>query len=79
MSLYSYYVGVDLGSRQDFTAITVVEEPVWIAPESVEPGRGGWSLGPREPGWASPASLDSSRLDEFLSDNLHHGRPGSAP
>ncbi len=34
MSLFSYYVGVDLGSRQDYTAITVVEEPVWT---------GGWA------------------------------------
>ncbi len=79
MSLYSYYVGVDLGSRQDYTAISIIEEPVWIAPESVEPGRWAWSLGQRESGWASPASLDSGRLDEFLSGNLHNGRPGDVP
>lgn len=79
MSLYSYIVGVDLGSRQDYTAITVVEEPAWIAPESVEPGRWAWSLGQKESGWVSPASLDSDRLDEFLSDNLHNGRPKDVP
>lgn len=79
MSMYSYYVGVDLGSRQDYTAITVAEESVWIAPESVEPGRWAWSLGQKESGWVSPADVDPHRLDEFLSDNLHNGRPRDVP
>lgn len=28
-SIHSYYVGVDLGQRQDYTAAAVIEEPVF--------------------------------------------------
>lgn len=79
MSLYSYYVGVDLGSRQDFTAITVVEEPVWVGPEDLRPNTWGWYYGIGSSGWVSPAELTADQVEVALSANRHHGRPKDPP
>lgn len=72
--LYNYYVGVDLGQAQDYTAVAIIEEPLWV-PER-------WSFGQDvalEPGWASPADLEPWVAEELLSNNYHLGRPPSPP
>ena len=28
--MYHFYVGLDLGQSQDYTALAVIEEPLWI-------------------------------------------------
>ncbi|MBA3425089.1 MAG: hypothetical protein H0U04_11260 [Rubrobacter sp.] len=30
MSVHSYYVGVDLGQSRDYTAVSAIEEPIWV-------------------------------------------------
>ena len=80
MSLYSYYVGVDLGSRQDFTAITVLEEPVWVGPEDLIPGASwGWYYGVESSGWVSPADLTGLKAEQALLANRYNGRPKDVP
>jgi len=29
----SYYLGLDLSQKQDYTALAVLEEPLWVADE----------------------------------------------
>ena len=79
MSLFSYYVGVDLGSRQDYTAITVLEEPVWVGPEDLLPNTWGWYYGIKAGGWVSPAELTQTQVEQALSANYHYGRPKDVP
>ena len=39
---FSYYVGLDLGQSQDYTALTVVEEPVWVSTDALQAGGWAW-------------------------------------
>lgn len=79
MSLYNYYIGVDLGSRQDYTAMTILEEPVWAGQEALLPNAWGWYYGIEEGGWVSPAELSQIQVDQALSANYYHGRPRDVP
>ncbi len=76
---YSYYVGVDLGQRQDFTAVAVLEEPVFVDGWALEPPGWAWQAGVKEAGWISPASLHSAALGRARADNYHGGRPAGVP
>src|SRR3712207_4140603 len=71
--LYSYYLGLDPGQARDYTALSLVEEPVWVR----EHFRGRWQA--KSPGWASPASMRPEHVEEALSDNYHNGRPHGPP
>lgn len=78
--LYSYYVGVDLGQKADYTAVAVLEEPAFVEPWLVENPRWAYELGlGSKSGWVSPAELSPSGLREVLALNHHHGRPAGAP
>lgn len=37
--LYSYYLGLDLGQTTDYTALTIIEEPVWAMREWRSPAK----------------------------------------
>ncbi len=51
MGLYwDYYLGLDLGQANDYTAIAVIEEPTWCGPVNAQKLY-------MEPGWVAPASL----------------------
>jgi hypothetical protein len=82
--LYSYYVGLDLGQRQDYTAVAVLEEPVWLEGYLTEPRPGLWRLGlselsDLEPGWVSPGKISPTVLERVLALNYREGRPAGAP
>lgn len=82
--LYSYYVGVDLGQRQDYTAVTVLEEPVWVEGYLTEGhpwlNRAGLAeLAGLKPGWSSPSDLSPSVREQVLGINYHEGKPPDAP
>ena len=68
-----YCVGVDLGQASDYTAIAVVEEPVWI----VE--RWAFDLLADKTGWVSPADLLPSQVHRARAFNQHYGRPAKPP
>lgn len=77
-----YILGVDLGQARDFTALAVVEQPLWVPQGTlglgVEPGRSGWvspaELAPRDRDrvrafWAEAPSrptLSVRHLERFL-------------
>jgi hypothetical protein len=69
----SYYLGLDLGQSQDYTAISIVEEPVWVGPASERR-----LVVPRGE-WVSPAGLDPYLYWEACEDVEEHGRPPNPP
>lgn len=82
--LYSYFVGVDLGQKQDYTAIAVLEEPCWVeewmaTPSNHNYGLGLYDLDKLGAGWASPAEMQPPVLEQVLSLNYHEGKPAGAP
>jgi hypothetical protein len=68
-----YYVGLDLGQAQDYTALAVLEQQLWTGsevdwtdfgvffPESVEPG-----------GWVSPSAVGPIYAERILAVNAHY-------
>jgi len=76
---FSYYVGLDLGQSQDYTALAVVEEPVWVPSDALEVQGWAWQLNIGESGWVSPSILSQWQLEETLSVNYHYGRPSEVP
>jgi len=76
---YSYYVGVDLGQRQDYTAVAIIEEPVFVDGRAVEYPGWAWQAGIEAAGWISPASLHDVALKNGRADNYHKGRPAGVP
>jgi hypothetical protein len=70
---------VDLGQKADFTAIAVIEEPVWVEPWTARPGRWAWHLGIEGTGWVSPEMIHPSALEQVLSSNYYEGKPAGVP
>jgi hypothetical protein len=79
--VYHYYIGLDLGQSSDYTAIAILEEPVWIGGET------DWtefnvfipdSVGELA-GWVSPARLSRRSANNVLAVNHRYGRPAHPP
>jgi len=82
--MFHYYVGLDLGQSTDYTALALIEEPVWygpdkvdywdvfgiIVPESVEKGGAGW---------ISPSAVPPGTAHNLLAVDYHYGRPPHPP
>jgi hypothetical protein len=77
--LYQYYVGLDLGQSKDYTALCVLEEPVWV-PQG-ELAEQGWAgqLNLKRSGWISPADLTPWQAEQALGFNYHRGRLPDPP
>jgi hypothetical protein len=79
--VFHYYCGLDLAQSQDFTALAIIEEPLWLGsetdwsyfnvywPERVE-GIGGW---------VSPSELGPRYAHNALWVNYNYGRPAHPP
>lgn len=70
---YQHYLGLDLGQAQDYSALCVVEEPLWLpeglADEYHAPA-----------GWIAPSALPSPTVvDRVRTQNYRDGRPGLPP
>lgn len=77
--LYSYYVGLDLGQARDFTALAIIEEPLWVPSGELDyPGWAGY-LNIHEAGWVSPANLVPHQVEEARHINYQQGRPPDPP
>lgn len=70
---HDYYIGVDLGQASDWTAIAIVEEPVWIAE------RWAFDLVTDKTGWVSPADLVPYQIHRARAFNQNYGRPAKPP
>ena len=77
--LYSYYVGLDLGQSRDYTALCVLEEPLFVPSKQLESGGWAWKLGIERSGWVSPTALSPLQAEEALAQNYHYGRPPDPP
>jgi len=78
--VFHYYIGLDLSQSSDYTALALLEEPVWLGketdwsyfnvywPERVEAG-----------GWVSPSQLGPRYAHNALAVNLNYGRPAHPP
>jgi hypothetical protein len=69
--LFHYYLGLDLGQARDYTAISLIEEPVWIDPKWA------WevSSSTEEAGWRSPAELSPTQAQRASYISYRRGRP----
>ena len=75
-----YYIGIDLGQSQDYTALAVLETQLWTGPlvswddagvffpEGVEPG-----------GWVSPSAVGPECAQRILAVNANYGVGPLAP
>ncbi len=76
--LYSYYVGVDLGQKTDYTAVAVLEESYWLTEEQA------WQLhvqGQAGAGWVFASKLAPAMVERARSLNYYHYgvRPPNPP
>ena len=78
---HDFYLGLDLGKAADHSAVSVVEEPVWLDSDWSWTLDGGVTPG-EEPlhGWVSVDRLRNvHQLAEARRINLTHGRPSGPP
>jgi hypothetical protein len=70
---FVYYLGLDLGQSSDYTALCVLEEPVWVGPQ--------WKsqVPPFRSGWVSPADIAPSHLRYAIKEARRRGRPPNPP
>jgi hypothetical protein len=79
--LVHYYIGLDLGQAQDYTALALLEEALWLG-EEVDWDSWGvyWPEdAPRSGGWVSPSALSPHSALRALYVNYHLGRPPHPP
>jgi hypothetical protein len=79
--LVHYYIGLDLGQAQDYTALAFLEEALWLGEEVDWDSRGVfWPEGvPHSGGWVSPSALSPRSALRALYVNYHLGRPPHPP
>ena len=74
---YDYFLGADFGQASDYTALALLEEPVWVAGRTTVDPTG---LHPSDRhGWVSPSDLVPAQLRYLRGDNYHRGRPPHPP
>jgi len=86
VSLPSYFVGLDLGKRQDFTALAIIEEPLWVADRNAaqrafaSPGyHTTEEIDALPRGWVKPDTLTVEARIALRRENHRHGRPAQPP
>lgn len=75
--MYHYYVGLDLGQSRDYTALCIVEEPLWMGDDWWKERLGLLHIDAE--GWVSPSSVTPHCADIALRANYHYGRPAHPP
>jgi hypothetical protein len=69
--LFHYYLGIDLGQARDYTALSLVEEPVYVDMSWA----GLLGITAEESGWRSPAELRPDQARRALYTSNSRGRP----
>jgi hypothetical protein len=79
-NLYLYYLGLDLGQAQDYSALAIIEEQLYIgkawANEVLHQQDYDRGL---SAGWVSPSALAPYRVGEALALSHEYGRPAEPP
>ena len=72
------YVGIDFAERHDYTAITVVEEPLYYGPSGAFSQVVMNELGDphEERGWRSPLEISPSAIADLMVENNRWGFEG---
>jgi hypothetical protein len=68
-----YCVGLDLGQAQDYTALAVLEEPIWLTEAWAS------SLLVDGQGWVSPAAVPPGLVSHARAFAYQYGRPAKPP
>jgi hypothetical protein len=70
-----YYLGLDLGQSADYTALALLEEPIWIGSQwkALVPTLNG------QAGWVSPADIYAPYLEYAQGEARRRGRPPNPP
>jgi hypothetical protein len=77
---YLYYLGLDLGQAQDYSALAIIEEQLYVGE--------GWAYDVLHQqdydkglsaGWISPSALSAYRAGQALRLSHEYGRPAEAP
>jgi hypothetical protein len=80
MDNYLYYLGLDLGQARDYSALSIIEEELFVGEawaseilytQDLERGI--------TPGWVSPASITPYQVGVALRYSRHYGRPAEVP
>jgi hypothetical protein len=75
-----YYLGLDLGQAADYTALGLIEVPVWLGPEVDFSGWGVFIPPELEgSGWVSPSRLSPRTARQVERINFELGRPPHPP
>lgn len=69
-----FYVSADLGQARDYTAIVVLEEPVWAGDADWA-----WEINADEPGWHSPADMRPAQVAAARQMEYRRKRPSPSP
>jgi hypothetical protein len=77
--MHHYYLRLDLGQASDYTALAILEEPIWLGKEVDWEGFGVFMPEGVEGGWTSPASLGPRYVKQALAVNHKYGRPAHPP
>jgi hypothetical protein len=77
---YHYYVGLDLGQANEYTALAVIEEAVWIDSNiNLLEDYGLLSMEHRAGEWILPSSTTPGNALRALQMNREYGRPAHPP
>src|SRR5438270_1196568 len=68
---YNFHLGLDLGQSRDYTALSLIEEPLWVDPAFSHRV----PLLSEQAGWISPAELTPEQANRALALAYHHGQP----
>jgi hypothetical protein len=82
--VFHYYVGLDLGQSADYTALALLEEPLWYGPDKVDYWEAFGIIVPESvekggPGWISPSDLRPITAHNLLAVDRNYGRPPHPP
>jgi hypothetical protein len=77
---YLYFLGLDLGQSQDYSALCIIEEKLYVSEAWAHEVlfADDYECGLR-PGWVSPASLPPERAGVALGNQELFGRPAEVP
>jgi hypothetical protein len=77
--MYHYYLGLDLGQQQDYTALTLVEEPIWCGQGEIDWDYFSIFMPDGVEGWTSPSRLPPRLAARVLKVIWKYGRPAHPP
>jgi hypothetical protein len=82
--VFHYYVGLDLGQSADYTALALIEEPLWYGPDKVDYWDAFGIVIPEAiekegRGWVSPSDLRPITAHNMMAVDHNYGRPPHPP